>query len=660
MTKWFPSRVVLMAGLWLGASLGSWAEAAPPTPNDPWGQRFLPASTEFYLELEPQLQLSQGPTVSERLRRSPLFRVITGALKMTPAQQGELASLPYWNGRFLFALVREGDLSPFERYSRAEEKARKLKDMRYAAEMAFEAVNEYRRTRKRFPARIEDLTAFDRELIPAGARFELRREGKKMSVRGELPIQGQEPMIAVWPDSQPAPASPSMAETGGMLIGLGCPDSQRLNAWLQRWDPDWEELAVEGDHWKVTIEQVDFHLVLHRNWIYLSNREELIRSFRAPSENTNSQSLLLNPRFQEQARRLQHPETELWGFVDIQDILQTSPTLCSSQGLAVEKILVRSVGVTSGATLDPGQGLEIVSRGFLQWDGVQNVTLGPAAASALGTRVPAGVEAVSWIDVPGWVRTADRLSGEFSGVSEAFAEAWKEAEERLGVKVPREALAAGCQIYLYTEAVDTYASQLEMLIQLVGGYLGEAGASLEEAMAFHASKVPVLVVAEFANGELAAQAQQRCKARLGANATSRTVEGVRYSLSEDGRCGSASSGTTQFWANGFTERLLPRVYSAYLGQGPVLSGSASYQRFMASREGELLAYQHAKVDREFSLLKALLLYLGSDFRPEAEILGRLRDAHTSLEVVAGGLFFRSTLYSEGVTPPPSPKTEEEQ
>lgn len=638
-----------LAVFWLASTAVGWSQ-----PD--WGQTHLPANTQFYLEYQPRVQLSKGPSVGERLRRSPLTRVLVKALKLTPGQTSELANLPYWDGRMILGITRQGDLSPFELYERAENRRSRVSELRYAAEQAFEGVNLYRRFQKRFPTTVEDLSReehFDLDLIPSGAELALVREGKKVSV-----VATWDDLQVRWPEIDSSDPPPTQ-EYGGLLLAMGCPQAQNVRPWLERWDTKMEELSYAEDHWKLTFEGHDFHIYLDKNWLYLSNQPALAQAFLQSKPPT--ESLKSNPRFAEQAGRLNAADTEFWSFVDLQDVLQTSPGLCAKMGIEPNRVLLRSAAMTSGSHLDASGQLEVHSAGFLQWDGVQNVTLGPASAATLGTKIPAGAENVYWLDIPGWVRTADRLGGEFAVAGMGLEMGWAELEKVLGFPVPREALGRGAEVFLYTEVVDSYAAQLELLIEMMQDFMSMGDDQEEESPEspdFGVSKFPLLAVLEVADKGLNKQIQDKLKDRLGSQRTAQKHEGVNYLLSSDGRCAWAGNETAQFWANGYTERLLPPVFNAYRGQGPNLASLPSYQLFQAGRQGELLAYFHAKVDREYSLMKALLLYLGSDFRPEAEILGRLRDSYMSLEVVPGGIRLRSSVYSEGVRAPKAEPEEE--
>ncbi len=645
--------------LCLALALPAFSQAEPK-----WAAQRLPASTEFYLEYQPRLQLnSEGPPLAERLRRSPLFRVVMNLIHSNASEGSQveemMRSFPFWDGRFMLAVARQGELSPFEGMYRIEQAARHRRQLRYAVDQAWEGVNLYRRYQKKFPKSIDEIIAQEHlsaSDIPEGAFLELKRQGKAISVVGRWQIDGRSLEMHA-PGTSPAEAELPPA-SGGFVVAVGCPDSARFNNWVSRWDAESEELSADGDHWKMRVDGDDYFLYFQQGQVYVTNQAALV----APLLDTRpvAENLTANPRFAEQYRQLRADDTEAWVFADVQDMLRTSPQLCAQSGWSAEQILLRSIGFASGGHLNGTGQLELQTRGFVQWDGVQNVTLGPPAALELARHVPPAAESMYWLDVAGAIRLLDRISGEFTGSREIIAKGWTELEKHLGFSLSRESLAAGTQLYVYSEAIDTYANTFEQFIRLIQGYLGSGTPDVAEMLEFKASKAPVVAVLEMTNPDLAARIQTRLKERLGAGARSRQVENVNYTQSEDGRCGWTSSNTTQFWANGYTERLLPRIFKAYAGNGDSLADTASYQLFQQDRQGEQILYAHNMVDREYSLVKGLLLFLGSDFRPEAEAFGHLRDAHVRLEVVPGGLRMRAGVYSESAAPPPPSRPVEEE
>lgn len=644
--------------IFLACVLPGWSQGEPG-----WAAQRLPVSTEIYLEYQPRLVLnSEGPPLAERLRRSPLFRVAMNLLRSNASEGSQveemMQSFPFWDGRFMLAVARQGEYSPFESMYRAEEASRHRRQLRYAVDQAFEAVNLYRRYQKKFPKTVDDLIAKEHLSsadIPEGALLELKRQGKTISVVGRWQVDGRTLEMNAPGVSPPEAALP--APTVGFVVGVGCPDSARFNNWVSRWDAESEELSADGDHWKMKVDGDDYLIYFQQGWVYVTSQASLVAPLLAASP--IAENLTTNPRFAEQTRQLRADDTEMWVFADVQDVLRSSPQLCLKAGWSGEQILLRSIGFASGGHLDAGGQLELQTRGFVQWDGVQNVTLGPAAAADLARRVPPATETMYWFDVAGWVRLLDRVGGEFSGSRELIAKGWTELEKRLGFSLARESVAAGTQLYVYGEAIDTYANTLEQFLRMVQGFMGSGSPDMSDILEFSPSKVPIVAVLEMANADLAGRIQARLKERLGAGASSRKVEGVSYTSSQDGRCGWANINTTQFWANGYTERLLPRIFKAYGANARSLADVPSYQLFQRDRQGEQFFYAHHMVDREYAFVKGLLLVLGSDFRPEAEVFGHLRDAHMRMEVVPGGIRLRAGVYSENAQAPPPPKAPEE-
>jgi hypothetical protein len=652
------SRLACAGLLSLTFALPAWAQ------EPKWAAQRLPVSTEIYLEYQPRLVLnSEGPPLAERLRRSPLFRVAMNLIRSNMAEGSQveemMRSFPFWDGRFMLAVARQGEFSPFEEMYRAEEASRHRRQLRFAVDQAFEAVNLYRRYQKKFPTSVDDLIAKEHLSsadVPEGAFLELKRQGKTVSVVGRWQVDGRTLEMRA-PGASPAEAE-LPASTGGFVVGIGCPDSERFNNWVARWDAQSEELSADGDHWKMKVDETDYLIYFKQGWVYVTNQAALVGPLTAPT--ASPENLTANPRFAEQVRQLKASDTEMWMFADVQDVVRTSPQLCVKAGWSGDQILLRSLGMSSGAHLDGGGQLEMQTTGFLQWDGVQNVTLGPQAAADLARHVPPASEAMYWFDLGGWIRLTDRIGGEFTGSREIVAKGWSELEKRLGFTLARESVTAGTQLYVYAEAIDSYANSLEQIVRMVLGFMGTSTPDMSDMLEFSPSKVPVVAVLEVANADLAGRIQTRLKERLGAGAQSRKVEGVSYTQSEDGRCGWTASNTTQFWANGFTERLLPRIVKAYGGGARSLADLPSYQAFQKDRQGEQFFYGHYMVDREYSFIKGMLLMLGSDFRPEAEILGHLRDAHVRMEVVPGGIRMRAGVYSENAQAPAPVKPAEEE
>ena len=339
--------------IWLASALPAWSQAEPR-----WAAQRLPVNTEIYLEYQPRLVLnSEGPPLAERLRRSPLFRVALNLLK-TNATEGSqveemMQSFPFWDGRFMLAVARQGELSPFEEMYRVEQAGRHRRQLRFAVDQAMEGVNLYRRYQKRFPKSIDDLIAKEHLSatdIPEGAFLELKRQGKSISVVGRWQVDGRTLEMHAPGASPPEPELPPVG--GGFVVAIGCPDSSRFNNWVARWDAESEELSADGDHWKMRVDGHDYLIYFQQGQVYVSNQASLVAPLLASQ--AGSESLASNPRFAEQYRQLRADDTEAWVFADIQDVLRTSPQLCAKAGWSSEQILLRSVGIASGGRLDGG------------------------------------------------------------------------------------------------------------------------------------------------------------------------------------------------------------------------------------------------------------------------------------------------------------------
>lgn len=633
-------------GAWLG--LGSLAGAVPVAPG--WAADRLPANTEIYLEVRPSAPVPPG--FGARLARSPLHRVLVSlaqTLKLPPQPAGLAAA---FDGRAVLAVTRAGDVSFAEGLARAEARSTHRQELQLAVDSAWVGVNDFRRLKKRFPQDVADLVkagTYSPTLTPAGARLTLKRDGRRMSVEADWQPEGEPTLHLTRPDSGVAAEAAPEPPWGGLLLAAGVSDESAVRSALATQDAASEEMQPEGDGWCLKMDGETLHLQVRSGWLTVGNQPELTQQFLA-SGSATSGGLSGNPRFTEQGRRWP-ADAEVHGFVDLQDVLSTSPGLLTRMHLKPETLLVRSLGGSAGRSLSnaPEPHLSLASQVFLQWDGVHNV---PTGAAQPGARIPLATETVAWADLGATIRLWDRFSSELGLGDDLLNSALAELSERLGVVLTREALAAGAGAYAYSEAIDALALEAEALL----GYarvLEPEAEKAQEGASFGASRLPVLVVLETTRRDLWSALGEAFRSRLGAAAEGRKLDGQEFQVAAGGRWAYAQRPAAQVWSGGYTDRLMPRVLHALDGTTPTLAAMPSYNRFMAERQGELVIYAHRKVDREGSLLKALLLELGSDFRPEAELAGRLRDSHMALETVPGGLSWRSRI--ESAEPPaPSP------
>ena len=119
--------------------------------------------------------------------------------------------------------------------------------------------------------------------------------------------------------------------------------------------------------------------------------------------------------------------------------------------------------------------------------------------------------------------------------------------------------------------------------------------------------------------------------------SSKTLYGVEVTTSADRVFSYAVDGDWFYLSGGRTDRLMRHMLEAAHGRKETLGTIDSFSRFVMSGRGRLIGFGHQKVDPIYSMVKGFLLFLGSDFRPLATELGKLRDYHSLGTVVPDGL-----------------------
>lgn len=101
---------------------------------------------------------------------------------------------------------------------------------------------------------------------------------------------------------------------------------------------------------------------------------------------------------------------------------------------------------------------------------------------------------------------------------------------------------------------------------------------------------------------------------------------------------------------GPTLRLMKAMVDGMTGQVPPVAELKSYQEFRSGLKGRVLAFRHTKTDAIYSIAKGMLLFLGAEFRHEADALGLWRDAYAAWSVEPGGLRLRGGVYATDQVP----------
>lgn len=124
---------------------------------------------------------------------------------------------------------------------------------------------------------------------------------------------------------------------------------------------------------------------------------------------------------------------------------------------------------------------------------------------------------------------------------------------------------------------------------------------------------------------------------MGEEKTTENLYGVDIITSTDGTLSYALDGDWVYLSGGRSERLMKHMLEAAHGRKQTLASIDSFSRFQLQSKGRLLAFGHQKVDAFYSLMKGFVLFLGVEFRPLAQELGKLRDYHSVLTLVPDGV-----------------------
>jgi hypothetical protein len=130
---------------------------------------------------------------------------------------------------------------------------------------------------------------------------------------------------------------------------------------------------------------------------------------------------------------------------------------------------------------------------------------------------------------------------------------------------------------------------------------------------------------------------------LGDEQTRETLYGVEIVTGADGLFSYAVDGDWFYISGGRTVRLMRRMLEASHGRRETLASIDSWSRFTVGTRGKLLAFGHQKMDAFYSLAKGFILLLGSDFRPIAMEVGKLRDYHSVMTLVPDGLLITGEI-----------------
>ena len=665
MTRLLPFLILLLAVV--ATSPASRAEA----PRAPEGAEIL---------LQGRLLPPPAETrrMVERLRGYELFDRGLELLKSELGVDLQEDVLSWVEGTVVAAVVRTGDESPISGHMRRQELVRQYFGASNRLWVVQSALNTYAETEGKPPEKLADLVPD--YLAEAGdvEGFRYERKGRTWTLACVFP-EGSE--LAAFP-------TPSMDEEGN-LVEVPAPTAGPVNfsVSLRVTDPALADrklrgllarsgmpVAAEGPLVLPASEPV--RLEVRGSWLTATDNPEVLPrvyaglSGRAPLDPGLARMLASVP-----------ANPDFLVYVDVPGILAHWKGLPPGEAAwlealrAVKGFIVAThvrkerVLTESFLALEPSPGHPLAR--LLQ--GPEETRMG------LARRVPWSVSYVDFARVDLLWRSARDLAGLHPLLEGGLDMVRQGVESSLGVSLEQELLPASTgELVLNMEAVDLVSSAV-----IQGLDLGKKRSTPDEGASEEASPegeaapgspeppaeengglapldegpagpglqaVPFTLLVSLRPGPARQAVLARLEERLGADPTSLPFEGGEIRQARDRSLAYTVRGDFLVVSVGPTLRLMKQMVLGVNGRVPALTDLDSYQEFRKDLRGRLLLLRHAKTDAMYSVLKGALLFLGAEFRAEADQVGLWRDAYAAVTLEPGGIRARGALYPSTQVP----------
>lgn len=163
-------------------------------------------------------------------------------------------------------------------------------------------------------------------------------------------------------------------------------------------------------------------------------------------------------------------------------------------------------------------------------------------------------------------------------------------------------------------------------------------------------EIPMTLVVGLRSGEARQRILALLEERVGEGGRRISYRGGDIRQRKDGALAYTLRGDYLIVSIGPTLRLMKAMLDGMAGQVPPVTELNSYQEFRSGLKGRVLAFRHTKTDAIYSVAKGMLLFLGAEFRPEADALGLWRDAYAAWTVEPSGLRLRGAVYATDQVP----------
>ncbi len=362
----------------------------------------LPEATQVYLRTPATLEGIYSSYWLERILDTPLGDYF---MQEVVNEFGELPILlrqdvlPYLQGNLVFAVVRNGSESLFERLNKSSSQEDAYQEVQRQVGFLGKEVATFKSKFNRLPKNWDEMVLKKvRKSVPSSeyADFVIRAEGQDWTVTAVYRDKLNLSIYAAPPSFSSKRGISRPATTTKALNALLAFDSSNVNKLREALNSSRAQQVgishIDPTHWKLKIEGLAPWIVaLKENQLIASDNEQLLSEFLdTPSSATTGKRegrLSDNRRFRHQLEQLgQAGPRDLWAFIDLQDIVSSSPSL-GFNGTRLNQF--ESLGLISRRAFKPDGSVpyQVSTQAFLQV--TTNTTSGPTALIPANVTAPA-------------------------------------------------------------------------------------------------------------------------------------------------------------------------------------------------------------------------------------------------------------------------------
>lgn len=629
----------------------------------------LPEATQVYLRTPATLEGIYSSYWLERILDTPLGDYL---MQEIVNEFGELPILlrqdvlPYVQGNLVFAVVRNGNESLFERINRSSSQDDAYQEVQRQVGFLGKEVATFKNKFNRLPKNWDEMVQKKiRKAVPSSeyAEFVIRPEGQEWTVaaiyRDKLNLSSYAP-----PPSFSSKRGISRLVTPSKpLNALLAFDSSNVNKLREALNSSRAQQVgishIDPTHWKLKIEGLaPWILALKDNQLVASDNELLLGDFlETPGSTATGKRegrLSENRRFRHQLDQLgQAGPRDLWAFIDLQDIVSSSPSL-GFNGARLNQF--ESLGLISRRTFKPDGSVpyQVSTQAFLQV--ATNITSGPSALIPSNVTTPANWDFVANLPSQTAIVYAWQ-TGECSRLFELFSTWYPSLHDMTSTFTAQlqQSLGSAYTVEDVRNDIGWICSENEFLSRLfqlgmqlwlgTGPWGGTTGTLSGVIQTFAGS-----ITIELKDPKVSAAIADKLIADIPRMESAVSIGSSRYWMNREHNFGIAQLPDRLVASSRATKQIFFHGLEVQSGLGLRILDEPFWNEFQASVSGRPLFFMHEKVDGPYSILKGLLLIFDSGTRATAEEIGNYRDCYVAATVEPTGLHLYSGVYSAASMP----------